>query len=211
MAKARGMTVKDRTGERYGRLTVLWREANRVEPSGAVRAQWRCLCDCGGAIVVSGQGLSRGHTRSCGCLQREKVPKHGMSRTKVYRNWVAMRQRCENPNHQHYHLYGGAGKTVCERWKDFVNFYADVGDCPPGMTLDRIDGSRGYEPGNVRWASRQQQANNRIDNVFLTHAGQTMTLAEWGRVSGLGKAIVTMRYRLGWPPERLLTEPPRRR
>jgi hypothetical protein len=207
MTKPRGMTIKNRLGDRFGRLVVVERAENRVEPSGAVRAQWLCNCDCGGSIVVPGHSLQRGLTRSCGCLLREKTPKHGMALTRVYRIWSSIRQRCENPVNTAYHRYGGRGIEVCERWKDFENFYADMGDCPPDMTVERIDNDRGYEPGNCRWASRLEQANNRSVNVHITHKGEKKTLAEWGRVTGLGKQTITQRLAKGWSIERILTEP----
>lgn len=207
MTKPRGMSIKDREGQRYGRLTVLQRAVNKVEPSGAIRAQWLCRCDCGNEVVVTGHALGKGTTKSCGCLNRENAPKHGMSKTRIYRNWHAMRQRCTNPTHSHYSRYGGRGITICERWMTFENFLADMGECEDGMTLDRIDNERGYEPGNCRWATRQQQSNNRGDNVRLTHEGQTKTLAEWGRETGLGKNVILKRLASGWSIERILTEP----
>lgn len=194
-------------GQRFGRLVVLWRGPNKVEPSGATRSAWQCRCDCGTGIVVTGHALSKGHTRSCGCLTKEKPIKHGMARKPIYRVWWMMRQRCENPNFTSFASYGGRGITVCDRWQEFSNFYADMGDPTPGMTLERIDNDKGYNPDNVRWASRLEQAQNRRTNTLLSHAGQTLTLAEWGRVTGLGKQIVTKRFKSGWSPERILTEP----
>ena len=211
MAKARGMTAKDRTGERHSRLTVLWRAPNKVEPSGAVRAMWQCRCDCGNGVVVSGHALSKGTTRSCGCLVKEKPIKHGKATSRIYRVWWMMRQRCENPNFTSYASYGGRGISVCDQWRKFENFYADMGEPEPGMTLERIDNDRGYEPGNVRWASRLEQAQNTRTNVLHAFLGQTLTLAEWVRVSGLGKAAIVRRYQKGWTPERILTEPLARR
>jgi hypothetical protein len=207
MSKPRGLTIKDREGQQYGRLTVLRRAENKVEPSGAVRAQWLCRCDCGNEVVVTGHALGKGHTKSCGCLNRENAPKHGMARTRVYRIWSAMRQRCSNPNHKHSGRYGGRGITVCDRWMAFENFYADMGDCPPGMTIERQDNDRGYEPANCRWATRREQANNRSDNVHITFDGQTHNLTEWGRITGLGKSTITQRFASGWPIKRILTEP----
>ena len=199
--------AKDLTGERFGRLVVLWRGENIVEASGATRSAWFCVCDCGETKAVSQHSLSRGLTRSCGCLMREKTPKHGMSRTPVYVQWSAMWQRCSNPRNTRYADYGGRGITVCEAWRDFSAFIADVGMPEAGMTLDRIDVNGNYEPGNVRWASRLTQANNRRNNTTLTFAGKTLTLAEWGRVTGLGKGVVLRRHSKGWPVERILMEP----
>jgi hypothetical protein len=207
MAQARGMTVVDRTGERYGRLVVLGRADNHEEPSGAIRARWKCLCDCGGFITTTGKNLSSGTTQSCGCRVKEKPIKHGMSRTLTYRTWAAMIHRCTNPNHQHWDAYGGRGITVSPAWHSFEAFYADMGVRPDGFTLERIDNAKGYEPGNVRWASRLEQANNRRTNVIVTFKGQARTIAEWGRTTGLGKAAIKRRLDKGWPVERALSEP----
>lgn len=207
MAKPRGMSVVDRVGERYGRLVVVARAENKVEPSGAVRAQWECRCDCGGTNVVAGHTLSRGRTRSCGCLLREKESKHGMALTPIYRVWNLMKQRCTNPNNAHWASYGGRGITLHPSWADFEAFYRDMGDRPTGMTLERVDNEKGYEPGNVIWASRLDQANNRRTNILLTFNGKTQTIAEWGRETGFGKSVILGRLGSGWAVERALTEP----
>lgn len=213
MVKPRRMSVKDRIGERYGRLVVVARAENKIERSGAVRAHWECRCDCGQIRITSGQSLSRGSTQSCGCLAKERVSAaattHGQTRLEgsVYRAWNAMVQRCTNSNNTAWSSYGGRGITVCDRWQTFENFYADMGDRPDGMTLERSDNNKGYEPGNVYWASRLTQGNNRRTNVYLTLSGETKTIAEWGRSTGLGKAVIGRRVKLGWPVWKALTTP----
>ena len=199
--------VIDRTGEKHGRLTVLWRAENKVEPSGSIRATWRCVCDCGNGITVTGHALSKGHTRSCGCLVKEKPIKHGKSRTRIYRNWVTMIQRCENAGNLIFLRYGARGVFVCERWKSFENFYADMGDPPNGMTLDRIDNDGPYSPENCRWATLTEQQNNRRVNTHITYQGRTATVAEWGRITGFGKGVVLRRLQVGWTVEAILTTP----
>ncbi len=211
MAKPRRMSVTDRVGERHGRLVVLYRAENKVEPSGAIRAAWRCACDCGNGVTVTGHALAKGNTRSCGCLQKEAVSKasltHGKKGSDVYRVWSAMKQRCLNLNHQHFNVYGGRGITICDEWLSFEAFYRDMGDRPQGMTLERVDNNKGYEPGNVIWASRLTQANNRRDNVRLSYMGLTKTMAEWGRVTGLPSRAIAKRLFHGWPVEIALSEP----
>lgn len=86
---------------------------------------------------------------------------HGMSRTPLYRVWDSMVRRCTNPSHKKWRLYGGRGITICERWLKFENFYADMGETPTGLTLDRIDNTKDYEPGNCRWATYSEQNKNR--------------------------------------------------
>jgi hypothetical protein len=132
--------------------------------------------------------------------------KHGMYRTRVYRQWQQMIQRCYNPNASRYARYGGRGVTVCERWRSsFDAFYADMGDAPDGMTIDRIDNDRGYEPDNCRWATPQQQANNRHTNVFVEHDGHVLTLADWARKLGLPYHWLRYRHSIGWVPPQLFS------
>lgn len=202
--------AKDLTGQRFGRLVVLWRAANVAEASGAIRSAWMCKCDCGNGHVVTAHSLTRGLTRSCGCFARERPSKHGKSGAPVYRHWAAMVQRCTNREWLHYARYGGRGITVCEQWRDFAAFLADMGEPEPGMTLDRIDNAKGYEPGNCRWATRQEQSNNRGNNRYLTFRGLTLTLAEWGRITGLKNGTISQRLKSGWSTERILTDPIRR-
>lgn len=212
MTKPRRISVVDRVGERHGRLVVTARAENHVEPSGAIRAKWKCLCECGNFVTVTGKSLATGNTRSCGCLMKEKEIKHGKAKSPIYRVWNSMKQRTTNPNNTHWHNYGGRGIGLCEAWKDFENFYADMGEPPePGLTLERIDNDKGYEPGNVRWATRLEQGNNRSTNVHLEFHGQSRTMAEWGRLTGFGKDRIKNRIARGWSVERALTEPPNKR
>lgn len=127
---------------------------------------WRVVCDCGNEAAVPGRTLASRTSRSCGCLNRERLheahTKHGMANSPIYKIWTGMRQRCDNPDRREYPDYGGRGIRVCERWEDFANFYADMGDRPgPKYSLDRIDVDGNYEPGNVRWATRSEQNSNK--------------------------------------------------
>jgi len=157
----------DLTGQRFGRLVAIKAIEKR---NGNCSIIWRCLCDCGNEHFAASCCLRSGHCKSCGCLQKEQGAQngrksrttHGMRKTPIYEIWKAMNQRCKNPKNKDFKNYGGRGITVCDRWHSFESFYADVGDPPEGMSIDRWpDNDGNYELANFRWASPKQQANNR--------------------------------------------------
>lgn len=151
----------DKTGQRFGQLVVL-RQTPERDRWG--RIWWECLCDCGQLCIVQGKRMQSGHTRSCGCRQGGYRHGHGRGRGQrhpLFEMWLGMIKRCHRPYNTGFKYYGGRGIAVCERWHDFPAFLADVGERPsPELTLDRINNDGNYEPGNVRWATRKQQAAN---------------------------------------------------
>lgn len=126
-------------------------------------------------------------------------------------SWYHMVQRCLNPSDKRYARYGGRGITVSERWRDsFEAFLADMGPRPSAShSIDRIDNDRGYEPGNCRWATPQQQRQNRSDNHYIVAHGQRRTITEWAVLAGLATRSIRVRLQNGWTPERAVTEAPR--
>ncbi len=118
-----------------------------------------------------------------------------------------MRARCRNPRDSNYHNYGGRGITVDPRWEDFAAFRDDMGDRPAGADLGRIDNDLGYSKSNCRWESRLENANNRRDNRPISFGGETLTLSQWGRKTGVGKTAIAQRLRRGWSVEKALTVP----
>jgi hypothetical protein len=154
----------DLTGQRFGRWTVLG-NPERHHYGTEVYLRWPSRCDCGTQRSVWGNALRTGRSTSCGCLHREKttarVTTHGMSGTRVYQCWQDLLRRCLNRDHRQYDDYGGRGIAVCKRWETFENFYADMGDPPPGLSIDRINNDGNYEPSNCRWTTRAEQNRNR--------------------------------------------------
>ena len=148
------------TGKKFGFLTVI-RPARTRSSGGQTKTAWVCQCQCGQRLAVWTQALTQGNTTSCGCHGKGRERSQG--RTKEHTSWRAMMQRCYNPNNVKYHEYGAKGIGVYRIWHNFNQFMIDVGKAPSlRHTLDRYPSRSGnYTPGNVRWATPRQQANNR--------------------------------------------------
>lgn len=129
--------------------------------------------------------------------------------TQTYQAWVDMRRRCVNTKHPAFKWYGARGIAVCEQWQDFARFLADMGECPQGLTLDRIDNNGDYRPGNCRWATRQQQTENQRNNRYLSFCGESKTVAAWARTVGVGVTTLRERLRAGWSIEDAISRPVR--
>lgn len=157
-----GVRAKDLTGERFNRWVVVKRGDDYVYPkSGSRSARWECICDCGKTSLVHSAHLKNGTSQSCGCLNVERSSVHGLSSTKAYNSWYNMIKRCTNPSERDL-SYKEKGIAVCESWLESVeNFYADMGECPEGFELERLDYTKGYSPENCVWADEQTQAENR--------------------------------------------------
>lgn len=132
---------------------------------------------------------------------------HGGHKSRSYNIWIKLRGRCENPNDSAFVNYGGRGIKVCERWSSFANFYADMGDAPKGMTVERVNNNDGYSPTNCVWADRRTQGRNKRNNVLLTISGKTAPLSVFAENSGLKYSTVHQRIMCGWSPEEAVTTP----
>lgn len=186
----------------FDRLTVLAKADDRVFKSG-FSAYWWCVCECGALKEINGSNLVTRQILSCGCkrveVTRQQSIRHGAAttgkKTKTYRIWIGMKTRCENPNTNMFDRYMGRGIGVCEEWRaSYETFLRDMGECPPGMSLDRIDNNKGYSKENCRWATRFQQANNTEKNRFFEYNGKRLTIAEWARELSVSPDL--LRHRL---------------
>lgn len=177
-------------GQRFGRLVVIEPSKERSANGGM---RWVCKCDCGNVTTVDALSLRRKMTQSCGCYNTDILKGqtiHGHERNKhktlTYTSWEKMLSRCYKPKDPAYHHYGGKGIIVCERWHTFDNFLADMGERPSKeYTIDRIDSTGNYEPGNCRWADKFTQANNTKRNVFFEYQGEKKTISELAKIAGI--------------------------
>jgi len=154
--KERGVNmarIKDITGQRSGRI-----EAVRFSHKQGKNAMWLCKCDCGEEYITRGSKITTKAIKSCGCIAKEK--QHGMCGTRTYNVWENMIDRTTNANNKSYNNYGGRGITVCEEWKNFRNFYADMGELTDGLDIDRIDNDKGYSKDNCRLITRSENLEN---------------------------------------------------
>ena len=210
--------ASDLTGQRFGRLTAL--EYVTSKP----RFKWRCRCDCGVETTVTTSNLREGHTKSCGCLQRElasaRRTTHGQSkvgeRTAMYQLWCGIRQRTiTQTKGLGYDRYKARGIGMYQAWADsFQEFYKwineHLGERPEGHSLDRINNNGGYEPGNLKWSTHPEQCNNRESCVIITHNGEARTVTQWAEFAGLNTITLWCRlFKYHWPVDKALTLKPK--
>lgn len=191
----------DMSGEQYGMLTVLSR-ADDLSKGYPKHPKWFCLCQCGKISTVSASNLVVGRTKSCGCMQRD-VPRklmttHGMSKTRTYRIWSGMVTRCYNPKSTKFKDYGGRGILMCDPWRDFAQFYADMGDCPDGYSIERIKNDKGYSPENCKWATDVEQKNNKRSVTLYNVNGTPMNVSELAVFYAMPRRMLAKRLQRGW-------------
>jgi hypothetical protein len=196
--------VKDKIGDRSGRLTVKTFAGYQTAPNGKNKAIWTCDCDCGGTVNIWTSDI--GKIQSCGC---QTTATHGAKcqdadplHRKAYRAWENMIARCTNSKSNKYHRYGARGIRVCDRWlSSFETFNEDVGSPPTtDHSIDRIDNDKGYAPDNCRWATATEQANNTSTNRRVRLYGKTKTVADWCRLFNLTHQSVCFRLNHGATP-----------
>jgi hypothetical protein len=184
--------AKNITGERFGKLVVL----AHIAPTETIkRTRVRCLCDCGKETVVNHWCVMSGHTVSCGCAKGQlfKVS-HGKRRTAIHNIWSHMKSRCQTETNVDYGHYGARGIKVCERWQSFEGFYADMGDCPEGHSIERIDVDGNYEPGNCKWIPKTEQPRNTRRTRYAILNGERMIFSDVARALGVSTAMPSNWY-----------------
>lgn len=204
----------DLTGQRFGRLTAI----ATVGKTKNGNYLWECACDCGKHTVVASGGLRSGSIVSCGCYIRDITSKrsktHGESKTRLYKIWVLMKNRCYDQNATNYKDYGGRGISVCDEWRHSYpafsawakqNGYAD------GLSIDRIDNRKGYSPENCRWVNAFVQGNNKRNNAVFTINGEAKTVTQWAREYGINPITVFSRLYKGMDIVEALTKSTERR
>ena len=208
--------MNDLTGQKFGRLVVL----RFVGKDKWGQSRWSCVCNCGVEKIVRGNSLKSGATKSCGCLQKEKLikrlTKHGHSTrttmSKTYSAWHSIIQRCTNANNMGYQDYGGRGITVCKRWMKFENFLEDMGEPPSAKhSIDRIDNDGNYCKSNCRWATSKQNSRNTRRNRLITYDNKTQCIADWADEFNINYNTLYARiFTYNWTIEKALTTPVRK-
>ena len=195
---------KDLTNKSFGQLIAI---DYSCSGKAGVGGKWRCLCSCGNYTHVSVQNLEKGHTKSCGCLAKKlsserltkRLTTHGMFRTPIYKTWERIKARCNNPNAVGYKNYGGRGIKLCARWNEFENFFADMGERPKGLSIERKDNDKGYSPENCKWVTQKEQCRNKRNNRII----KGKSIAEWSEILNLPYNILYYRISSGWDWEKI--------
>lgn len=208
---------KDLVNQKYGKLTVLERADGAIRKNGKSRTAWRCLCECGNETIVNSDALIKGTQVSRGCYKNQRLSemrtKHGKTNTRLYSVWSGIKNRCYNPNTYEYRFYGARGITMCSDWKqNFMSFYNWAikngydENADRGMyELDRIDCNGDYSPDNCRFLTRKEQMNNMRSNHIIECNGESHSIAEWSRITGVNQYKIRNRtVKLGWSPKRAL-------
>jgi len=200
--------MKIQPADKFFRLTVISFEGRNK----SYDSLWLCQCDCGHELIVRGGALKNGHTKSCGCLQKERVSKshttHGFSHEKLYKVWIGIKGRCYNPKDWSFKNYGARGILIYKEWNEnYMAFrnWSKINGYKEGLTIDRINNDGNYEPSNCRWIPKSIQSKNRRNRKILTFNGITKKVIDWACITNIPGRNINQRIRSGWSPERALT------
>lgn len=208
-------------GEKFGRLTVLRYSHKELISFENTRKNYNkyfyeCRCDCGNVGLYEERRLKNGNTKSCGCLNHDKIVarnrKHDLSKTRLYKLYHGIKKRCYNQNCRSYKDYGKRGIGICKEWlDDFTNFYswAINNGYREDLTIERIDVNKNYCPENCTWITLSEQTKNTTRNVFYEYNGEKHLMGEWAKLYNLPFTCVRRRLDRGWSMEKTLTTPKR--
>ena len=200
--------------KRFGRWTVLGIAESTYRNDGREFKKLRVVCDCGTEINVAVRGLKNGKSKSCGCLNRDIVTKHGISMERIYNVYRSMLQRCNDSNHWLYPRYGGRGITVCDEWNGnplVFKKWAINNGYNETLTLDRIDNNKGYSPDNCRFVTKKENMNNKSNTVFLTINGEKIALMDAAKKYNIDHTVLSQRVKkLRWNHTKAVSTPVRK-
>ena len=198
-------------GRKFNKLQVIDFYGNKKG-----RTYWQCKCDCGKVCILEAYKIKSGHTKSCGCLGVENKKtlykysiKHKKMDTKLYRVWQNMKRRCYTASSNSYKNYGARGIKVCKEWsQDFISFYnwAMANGYKENLTIDRINVNGNYEPNNCRWATMEEQANNKRNNVFINYNGEKLSINQWSKKTGIKRETIYWRLQHGFSLEKVFSK-----
>lgn len=204
-----GRPVINKSNKRYGKLIIL----DRTKNDNNGRVMWNCICDCGNTTIVASRHLNENGTKSCGkCPDRDITTypgyKHGMKGTRLYQIWRGIIDRCENPSVECYKDYGGRGISICAEWRDnfeIFHSWAIKNGYDNTLSIDRFPNNNGnYEPSNCRWATTEEQSNNKRNSVIIEFNGKSQTVMQWAKELKLSPHTLYSRLRKGLNPEDIL-------
>ncbi len=211
--------MENLVGKKFGMLTVIAFSHREARKGGSYRWYWVCQCECGNVVTRRSDGLKdKKVVVSCGCYRKKILEQHnfkinnpnkthGQTKTRLYKIYAKMKERCYDPNYPERHLYGGRGIKICNEWLDSFEVFRDwslTHGYAEHLSIDRIDPNKDYEPSNCRWADVYQQANNKRNNIQLTYNGETLTLPQWARKLGLPYSTLADRRKKGKSVEEIL-------
>lgn len=201
------MRYENLEGKRFGNLKVLnFEGVNKNQ-----KATWLCKCDCGNTKTIIAGNLKNGKSISCGCVQKDILRNnrktHGKSNTSLYKLFSGIKRRCLNKNDSNFNNYGGRGIEICEEWlNDYDSFYswANENGYKEGLSIERIDNDKGYNPNNCKWIEMSEQSKNRRCNKYIEINGDIKTISEWARLVGIDRNTISRRLKRGISGENLI-------
>lgn len=197
------MIKNDLTGKRFNLLVA-------IEPKDVVSGgrKWLCECDCGNTAIVLATKLKQSHTKSCGCYQKKRASEsnktHGLSETRTYHIWEGMRQRAFYRNSSKQQYYNHVNMDLS--WSSYETFLKDMGECPDGHTIDRIDNHGDYNKQNCKWSTRKEQANNKCSNRKMLYHGKEYNMTALAELFEIDPRLVWSRVNRGWSIDRAIED-----